>query len=69
VNFDLYEKLAPDHQPVYDLNTTVEELYAALTAMGFSDANFRESNLMRLKVLAGLQQSGHLNSNLSWNWG
>jgi nucleoside-diphosphate-sugar epimerase len=68
VNFDLYERLAPNHQPVYDLHTTIQELYTALTAMGFSDANFRESNLMRLKVLAGLQQSGHLDHKLSWNW-
>ena len=68
VNFDLYSKLAPNHQPVYDLKTTIQNLYNALTAMEFNDPNFRESKLMRLKVLAGLQQGGHLNDNLSWTW-
>ncbi len=68
VNFDLYAKLAPNHQPVYDLEKTIKNLYQALTAMGFNDPNFRESKLMRLKVLAGLQEEGHLNDQLSWNW-
>ncbi len=68
VNFDLYAKLAPNHQPVYDLDTTIKNLYQALTAMGFNDANFRESKLMRLKVLAGLQEEGYLNDQLGWTW-
>ncbi len=68
VNFDLYAKVAPNHQPVYDLEKTIKNLYQALTAMGFNDPNFRESKLMRLKVLAGLQEEGHLNDQLSWNW-
>jgi nucleoside-diphosphate-sugar epimerase len=68
VNFDLYAKLAPDHQPVFDLESTIKNLYEALSAMGFNDPNFRESRLMRLKVLAGLQAEGYLNENLSWTW-
>jgi len=68
VNFDLYSKLAPNHQPAFDLETTITNLYKALTAMEFNDPNFRESKLMRLKVLAGLESEGFLNDNLSWTW-
>ena len=68
VNFDLYAKLAPDHQPAHDLQTTIKILYEALTKMGMKDPKFRESKYMRLKVLAGLQENGFLNGNLTWTW-
>lgn len=66
VDFSLYEKLAPDHQPRYDLVTTIKELKEGLEAMNFSDADFRNSKLMRLKVLTGLQDSRQLDDNLVW---
>lgn len=68
VNFDLYEQLAPDHQPIYDLKTSIEEIYKSLSEIGLKDPKFRESKYMRLKVLAGLQENGHLDDNLSWTW-
>jgi len=68
VNFDLYQRLAPNHQPHYDLKTSIAELADALFAMNFSDPDFRESGLMRLKVLTGLQKSGHLSNDLKWTW-
>jgi nucleoside-diphosphate-sugar epimerase len=68
VNFDLYEKLAPSHQPVYDLKTSIEEVFRSLSEIGLKDPKFRESKYMRLKALAGLQENGHLNENLSWTW-
>jgi nucleoside-diphosphate-sugar epimerase len=51
VNFDLYKKLAPDHQPRMSLPEVVAELKAGLEGIHFSDKNFRQSQLIRLKTL------------------
>jgi nucleoside-diphosphate-sugar epimerase len=66
VDFALYRKLAPDHQPQVDLMTTIRELKAGLEAMGFSDPNFRSSKFMRLEVLKWLREKGLLDGNLEW---
>lgn len=66
VNFDLFKKLAPDHQPRCTLIQSIEELRDGLVAMNFDDANFRESNLIRLKVLNQLRAQGLLNDDLRW---
>jgi nucleoside-diphosphate-sugar epimerase len=66
VNFDLYKSLAPNHQPVYTLQEAIEELYQGLSAMAFKDGDFRNSLLMRLKVLTSLQESNNINSELEW---
>lgn len=66
VSFDLYRELAPDHQPRYDLVSTIEELRQGLEAMGFEDANFRDSDLMRLKLLRRLRERNILNDRLEW---
>lgn len=66
VDFSLYEKLAPDHQPRYDLTATIEELKQGLEAMNFKDADFRSSKLMRLKVLTSLQEGKHMDLSLAW---
>jgi nucleoside-diphosphate-sugar epimerase len=66
-NFDLFKKLAPDHQPKEDLLSTVKEIKNNLVAMNFNDENFRNSStFIRLKVLDKLQNEGILNSNLEW---
>ncbi|MBN1416254.1 MAG: SDR family oxidoreductase [Bacteroidales bacterium] len=65
-NFDLFKKLAPDHQPQEDLISTVKEIKDNLIAMNFNDPNFRESMFIRLKVLDYLQKNGMLNGNLEW---
>jgi nucleoside-diphosphate-sugar epimerase len=67
VNFDLYKKIAPNHQPKYDLITTIKELKKGLEAMNFSDSDFRDSKLMRLKVLTSLQSNAQLTDDLKWN--
>ena len=69
VDFALYRKLAPNHQPRVDLATTIHELKAGLEAMGFSDSNFRNSKYMRLMVLKELREKGLLDANLEWAWG
>ncbi|EON76542.1 UDP-glucose 4-epimerase [Lunatimonas lonarensis] len=66
VNFDLFSKLAPNHQPEFDLVKTVKELESGLTEMNFSDTDFRNSNLIRLKVLNRLQEASLIDSQLVW---
>ena len=68
VCFDLFEKLAPDYQPQMDLQMTIEELREGLNTMRFNDPDFRNSTLMRLKVLTQLQQQGLLTNNLEWSF-
>ncbi len=68
VNFDLFKKLAPNHQPVYSLKPSIETLYKSLNEMGFNDPNFRESSLMRLNVINQLNKNNILDNNLNWNW-
>jgi nucleoside-diphosphate-sugar epimerase len=66
VDFTLYKTLAPDHQPVVDLNQSIQELIAGLKRMAFKDADFRQSQLMRLKVLQAHIASDRLNNDLKW---
>jgi nucleoside-diphosphate-sugar epimerase len=66
VDFSLYKRLAPNHQPQVDLLTAIAELEEGLGAMGFSDRNFRSSNYMRLEVLKRLREKGLLDGNLNW---
>lgn len=68
VCFDLFEKLAPDYQPQVDLLTTIQELREGLNVMRFNDPDFRESTLMRLKMLTELEQQGLLSDNLEWRF-
>jgi len=51
VDFGLFEKLAPSHQPEYDLERTIRDLVEGLENMGFQDKNFRESEFIRLYVV------------------
>jgi hypothetical protein len=67
VNFDLFKKLAPEHQPKMDLITTIKELRDGLEAMEFNDADFRHSKFMRLRALTNLRKKGLLNSRLGWS--
>jgi nucleoside-diphosphate-sugar epimerase len=66
VDFSLYEKLAPLHQPQFDLHGAVAELRDGLEMMGFVDRNFRSSTLMRLNVLTSLREQGLLDQDLHW---
>ena len=66
VNFDLFKSLAPDHQPIWNLGNTIRDLKQNLEEMGFNDPRFRESQFIRLKLLARLRALGKLNENLEW---
>ncbi len=64
VNFDRFKTLAPDHQPQYDLNSSIHGLITGLKAINFKDANFRKSELIRLNVINKLLTKGEMNNQL-----
>jgi nucleoside-diphosphate-sugar epimerase len=66
VDFGLYERLAPRHQPQVDLLTAIRELEAGLESMGFSDPDFRGSMYMRLEVLKRLREKRLIDDTLAW---
>jgi nucleoside-diphosphate-sugar epimerase len=66
VNFELFKKLAPAHQPAVGLIESIKELKNGLESIGFKDGSFRNSRHMRLKVLTELQEKGFLNEKLQW---
>lgn len=66
VNFDLFRKLAPNHQPVHNLINTVKELKNNLLEMNFNEPSFRESQFVRLQVLNRLQNKKLINEELKW---
>lgn len=66
VDFGLYRDLAPDHLPQVDLRQSIRELRDGLQAMGFNNTDFRNSDYMRLRVLAGLREKGLLAADLRW---
>ncbi|TFG90425.1 MAG: SDR family oxidoreductase, partial [Syntrophobacterales bacterium] len=68
VNFDLFRSLAPDHQPLYDLDTTIRELRDGLEAMSFRDQNFRNTNFIRLNIIDFLRSRGYLDEQLRWTF-
>jgi nucleoside-diphosphate-sugar epimerase len=64
VDFSKYAQLAPGHQPRTTLVQSIERLKHGLGGFGFSDTDFRNSGLMRLKVLESLIGSGGLSGDL-----
>lgn len=66
VDFSLFGKLAPLHQPEVSLSQAVRGLSEGLQSIGFSDRNFREGEHVRLKALNRLIATGRLDSNLNW---
>jgi len=66
VDFGLFERLAPDFQPQETLDSTINGLLKGLQTIGLADKNYRQSDLIRLKVLDRLIESGDLNEELKW---
>jgi len=66
VDFSLYRRLAPEHQPRVTLQQAIRELRQGLTEMHFDDKNFRSSQFMRLKVLERHMSEGRLSEDLRW---
>ncbi len=67
VDFSLFERLAPDHLPRVDLAQSIDELIEGLRKMNFSDVNFRDSEMIRLRTLHNLQSRELLDKKLFWN--
>lgn len=65
VDFGLFRRLAPHHQPRHTLEETISELQSHLREIDFHDASFRTSRLMRLHVLKTLQDEGELDDELT----
>jgi hypothetical protein len=66
VDFSLFKQLAPKHQPLETLETSVARLRDGLRAIDFSDRNFRQSQLIRLKVLERQIERNRLDADLVW---
>lgn len=66
VDFSLFRELAPDHQPQMTLSTAIEGLVHGLKEMGFDDPSFRESELVRLRMLERHMTAGRLSEDLRW---
>jgi nucleoside-diphosphate-sugar epimerase len=66
VDFEKYRMLAPKHQPQVTLEQAILCLKSGMEKMAFSDANFRSSQFMRLKVLEAHEASGRINEELYW---
>ena len=60
VNFDFFNELAPNHQPMETPESTIEGLYAGLTELDFKDPDFRSSDYIRLKIIQDLIEFGDL---------
>jgi nucleoside-diphosphate-sugar epimerase len=67
-NFDLFKSLAPEAQPQEDLISTVKDIKDNLVTMQFNDPDYRNSQLIRLKVINRLKERGYLNKNLEWTF-
>lgn len=66
VDFSLFANLAPDHQPRNDLAKSIQGLVTGLRVIAFNDADFRSSQLMRLRVLERHMSEGRLLPDLRW---
>jgi hypothetical protein len=66
VDFSLYRSLAPKNQPEVTLDQAIFEIKTGLERMNFQDREFRESQLIRLKVLEKHIAEKRLTANLYW---
>ena len=66
VDFSLFQTLAPEFTPQVTLAQSIASVRDGLAATGFSDAQFRNSQHMRLKALESLLAAGRLGADLRW---
>lgn len=66
VSFEKFKQLAPGFTPQIDLLAAIRELRDGLSAIGFRDENFRQSEFIRLNILMGLKRQGVLTDDLEW---
>ena len=66
VDFSKFRSLAPQHQPKVSLAEAITGLKSGLEGMGFADANFRQSPLIRLHTLRNHLTAARLDDQLHW---
>ncbi|MES2999082.1 MAG: SDR family oxidoreductase [Pseudomonadota bacterium] len=66
VDFSLFRRLAPHHQPQLGLEQSIARLQRGLESMGFSDRQFRSSIFIRMKVLENQIEAGLIDEKLRW---
>lgn len=66
VDFSRFAELAPNHQPRLSLEDSIAGLVEGMRVMPPIGEDFRNSGLIRLKVLQGHLEAGRLDSNLEW---
>jgi nucleoside-diphosphate-sugar epimerase len=66
VDFSRFAELAPKHQPRVSLAESISGLVEGLRRMGFADRDFRNSRLIRLRVLQDHIDTGSLSEDLFW---
>ncbi|MBV9248109.1 MAG: SDR family oxidoreductase [Acetobacteraceae bacterium] len=67
VDFSLFNKLAPHHQPRHRLQDSIAGLVVGLRNIGFNDAEFRKSGRMiRLNALSAMIDSQQMSPDLRW---
>jgi nucleoside-diphosphate-sugar epimerase len=66
VDFGLFASLATDYLPIVGLEQSISELIDGLTRMSFADEDFRNSQLIRLKVLERHIAANALTPSLKW---
>ena len=66
VDFGLFRELAPNHQPKQTLGGSIAAVREGLQDISFADPDFRNSPLIRLKVLDRHLTEKRLSENLRW---
>lgn len=64
VDFGLFKKLAPNHQPAYTLENSIQDLINGLNSINFDIKDFRNSKFMRLYVINHLLEHGVIDQDL-----
>ncbi len=64
VDFGLFKKLAPDHQPLYTLENSIKGLIDGLNSISFNVKDFRNSKYMHLYVINHLIEHGVIDKDL-----
>jgi nucleoside-diphosphate-sugar epimerase len=66
VDFSLFERLAPSHQPRVSLAESIASLRDGLASVHGLTESVQDSPLIRLRTLSTLQRSGLLSDQLRW---
>lgn len=66
VDFSLFQRLAPEHQPQKQFDVAVRELRDRVKSLDFAGASFRQSRFLRLNVLRALKADNRLSHDLRW---